>query len=56
MDYHDRTLIEQLAMGTASAAREMGMQENSVIDQWEQARRQASHCEIGHIDLFAYPA
>ena len=56
MDYHDRTLIEQLAMGTASAAREMGMQETSVIDQWEQARRQASHCEIGHIDLFAYPA
>jgi hypothetical protein len=56
MDYHDRTLIEQLAMGTASAVPEMGMQETSVIDQWEQARRQASHCEIGHIDLFAYPA
>ena len=55
MDYRDRTLIEQLAMGTANAAREMGMQENSLIDQWEQARRQASHCEIGHIDLFAYP-
>jgi len=55
MDHHDRTLIEQLAMGTAGAAREMGMLENSVIDQWEQARRQASHCEIGHIDLFAYP-
>ena len=55
MDHHDRTLIEQLAMGTAGAAREMGMLENSVIDQWEQTRRQASHCEIGHIDLFAYP-
>jgi trans-aconitate methyltransferase len=56
MDHHDRALIEQLARGTAGAAREMGMLENSVIDQWEQARRQASHCEIGHIDLFAYPA
>jgi hypothetical protein len=56
MDHHDRTLIEQLAIGTASAAREMGMLENSAIDEWEQARRQASHCEIGHIDLFAYPA
>ena len=56
MDYLDRALIEQLAMGTAGAAREMGLLENSVIDQWEQARRQANHCEIGHIDLFAYPA
>lgn len=54
MDSHDRILIEQLAMGTANAAREMGMLENSVIDQWERARRKASHCEIGHIDLFAY--
>jgi len=54
MDYHERTLIEHLAMGTASAVQEMGILENSVIDQWEQARRQASHCEIGHIDLFAY--
>jgi len=41
-------------MGTAGATREMGLLENSGIDQWEQARRQASHCEIGHIDLFAY--
>jgi hypothetical protein len=56
MDYHDHALIEQLALGTAGAAREMGMLENSAIDQWEQARRQASYCEIGHIDLFAYPA
>ena len=56
MDYHDCALIEQLAMGTAGAAREMGLLENSGIDQWEQARRQASHCEIGHIDLFAYLA
>jgi trans-aconitate methyltransferase len=56
MDHHDRALIEQLARGTAGAAREMGMLENSAIDQWEQARRQANHCAIGHIDLFAYPS
>jgi hypothetical protein len=56
MDDYDRALIEQLALGTASAAREMAMLANSAIDQWEQARRQASRCEIGHVDLFAYPA
>ena len=56
MDHHDHALIEQLALGSASAVREMGVLKNSAIDQWERARRQASHCEIGHIDLFAYPA
>lgn len=56
MDIQDHALIGQLALGTASAARAMGILENSAVDQWEQARRQASHCEIGHIDLFAYPA
>ncbi len=56
MDDHDRALIEQLALGTASAVREMGVLESNAIDQWEQARRQASTCEIGHIDLFAHPA
>lgn len=56
MDYRDHALIEQLAMGTASAVREMDMLTSSAIDQWEQVRRQASYCEIGHIDLFAYPA
>ena len=55
MDHHDRALIEQLAAGTASAAREMGMLASSAIDQWEQARCHAGYCEIGHIDLFAYP-
>jgi hypothetical protein len=56
MDHHDHALIEQLALGTASAVREMGMLASSAIDQWEHTRRQASYCEIGHIDLFAYPA
>jgi hypothetical protein len=56
MDHHNHALIEQLAVGTASAVREIDMLASSAIDQWEQARRQASYCEIGHIDLFAYPA
>ena len=56
MDHHDHALIEQLALGTASAAREIGILASSAIDQWEQARLQASYCEIGHTDLFAYPA
>jgi hypothetical protein len=56
MNHHDHALIEKLALGTASAAREMGVLANSAIVQWEQARRQANRCEIGHIDLFAYPA
>jgi hypothetical protein len=33
----------------------MGLLANGAVDQWEKARAQASHCEIGHIDLFAYP-
>jgi hypothetical protein len=56
MDDHDHALIEQLALGTASAVRATGMLANTAIDQWEYARRQASTCEIGHIDLFAYLA
>ena len=55
MDNRDHALIEQLALGTASAAQEMGILANGAVDQWKQARVQASHCEIGHIDLFAYP-
>lgn len=56
MDFHDRGLIEQLATGTARAVREMGTLENAAINQWEQGRRHASQCEIGHTDLFAYRA
>ncbi|BDW10424.1 hypothetical protein PSHI8_05060 [Polynucleobacter sp. SHI8] len=54
MDDHDRDLIEQLATGTARALREIGTLPNLVVDQWEKNRRQASNCEIGHVDLFAY--
>jgi len=54
LDYRDRSLIEQLASGAAGAVREINTIPSAVVNQWEQSRRQASHCEIGHIDLFAY--
>jgi len=56
MDYHDRALIEQLAIGTARAVREIGTLPNALVNQWEQTRRKAMQCEIGHVDLFAYRA
>jgi hypothetical protein len=54
LDRQDSRLIEQLAIGTARAVREMNVIPGPAINQWEQNRRQASQCEIGHIDLFAY--
>jgi len=54
LDHHDRTLIEQLAIGTAKAVREIGTIPSLTVNQWEQSRCIANQCEIGHIDLFAY--
>lgn len=54
MDQHDRALIEQLAIGTARAVREIGTLPNAAVNQWEHGRRNARQCNIGHIDLFAY--
>lgn len=54
MDIDDRALIEQLAIGTAMAVRETGALPNAEVNQWEQSRRNASQCEIGHVDLFAF--
>lgn len=54
LDHHDRALIEQLATGTARAVREIHTLASQTVNQWEQSRRQASYCEIGHLDLFAY--
>lgn len=56
MDEHDRALIEQLAIGTAGAVREIGTLPNAAVSQWEHLRRNAEQCEIGHTDLFAYKA
>jgi len=54
LNHQDRTLIQQLTMGTARAVREIHTIPLTNINQWEQSRMQASHCEIGHIDIFSY--
>jgi hypothetical protein len=54
MDHHDGDLIEQLAIGTAIAVREIGTIPRHIVEHWERNRRQANNCEIGHMDLFAY--
>ena len=54
LDHTDRSLIEQLASGTAEAVREIDTISSTIVNQWEQSRRQASRCEIGHMDLFAF--
>jgi len=54
MDHHDGDLIEQLAIGTARAVREIGTIPRHIVEQWERSRRHANNCEIGHMDLFAY--
>lgn len=54
LDHRDRSLIEHLSSGTASAVREIDTISSTLVNQWEQSRQQASSCEIGHMDLFAY--
>ena len=51
----DRSLIEQLAIGSAGAVRETGMVASADIDAWQRSRCLATSCEIGHIDLYAKP-
>jgi hypothetical protein len=54
LDQHDRGLIEQLAHGSANAVRETGILQRADVDQWGRLRKEAAHCEIGHVDFFAY--
>jgi len=56
LDQHDQALIEQLAIGSAKAVREIGSVPQTSVNQWEQSRIQADQCEIGHIDFFSYKA
>ncbi|MFG1462447.1 SAM-dependent methyltransferase [Xanthobacter sp. DSM 24535] len=50
----ERHLIDALAEGTASAAAETGLLAQETVTAWLTARRTAT-CEIGHIDLLAWP-
>ena len=46
----DGAIMDMLAAGIAQAATEAGC---AVADEWRQARIQATHCTVGHLDLLA---
>jgi hypothetical protein len=51
----DRNLIEQLAIGSASAVLETKQVSAEEVSAWRQSRSLAQTCEIGHTDLYARP-
>jgi hypothetical protein len=51
-----RALIAALAESAAAAVLDTGLVAQSAVRAWETARRNAEHCDIGHVDLFATPA
>ena len=55
LDSKDRSLIEQLATGSAGAVRDTGLVSREDVEAWQRSRCQATTCEIGHTDLYARP-
>ena len=55
LDASDRTLIEQLAIGSAGAVLETKRVSVEEVSAWKQSRSLAQTCEIGHTDLYARP-
>ena len=51
----DAELIAALSEGAAEAVAQTGLVDAAVIADWRAARRTASGCEIGHVDIFASP-
>ena len=51
----DGKLIAALGEGAAEAVAQTGLVDAAVIGDWRAARREASGCEIGHVDIFASP-
>ena len=51
----DAELIAALSEGAAEAVAQTGLVDAEVIADWRAARRAASGCEIGHVDIFASP-
>ena len=51
----DRSLMNDLAAGIASAAAETGQISAAQAQVWLESRRKASAAEIGHLDLLALP-
>ena len=55
LDASDRTLIEQLAIGSAGAVLETKQVSAEEVSAWKRSRSMAQTCEIGHTDLYARP-
>jgi hypothetical protein len=55
LDASDRTLIEQLAIGSAGAVLETKRVSVEQVSAWKRSRSMAQTCEIGHTDLYARP-
>jgi SAM-dependent methyltransferase len=55
MNELDRSLIDQLALGTAAAVNETGILPIETIEQWVQSKKTAIRCVVGHTDVFACP-
>ena len=51
----DAELIAALGEGAAEAVAQTGLVDAAAIADWRAARREASGCEIGHVDIFAFP-
>lgn len=55
MNEFDRTLIDQLALGSAAAVKETGLIPVATIEHWLKSKSNASKCVVGHTDVFARP-
>ena len=52
----EQALIRELADGSATAVLETALVPADVVEAWRAARRAATACEIGHVDLLARPS
>jgi SAM-dependent methyltransferase len=55
MDERDHPLIQQLALGTATAVKETALLPVETVDEWLQSKRKTTRCVVGHTDVFACP-
>jgi hypothetical protein len=51
----DNSLIQPLADGIERAVGETNLVPSDTLAEWREARRHPVRCEIGHVDLFAWP-
>ena len=51
----DHALMQALASGAAGAVKETAQLTPTQLEVWTQTRKMATHCQIGHWDVFALP-